>query len=508
VSAAAARPRSLRRTVHGLGLLALFGYAAMTLTSYVQAAALWRTVSAPRAQAFFDGAAEELRQVWPWAAQQLAPERWPADNVAVLAGCSLQLALPTLAYMALLMLLGARRDSADEATFSAIRRWAVGFAVAALPAYPVFTQDFWLSVVWGRMIAAGDNPFHRSFNVADLAGLPLDHFPMTMSYGPLWGLVSGAVMLVAGERVFVAGLLFKLVLLGAWLGCLAAAARINREEAPGQRCLTLATLGWAPVGVGQSLAEGHNDVAMVAFFMLWLALATRRRWEASLALMASVLCKYASAPLFLVECVYLFRRERGEWRRVAGIAVPGLAGLGVMALFYRSPEFFDGLRLINDWHFFRPRDAIDGLGRITGVPLGALAVAVTLIFPLVAVRELLVSLAKPCDENLVKLAVAVMATVLFSVIGHVWPWYLIWGLALAALRPAWWLSRFITGAAIVAPFTLAAWWIHPLSEWRDVVSLGLYAFATLWAALPTLGAWRSYGSEPFMPTTVESGRHV
>ena len=48
---------------------------------------------------------------------------------------------------------------------------------------------------------------------------------------------------------------------------------------------------------------------------------------------------------------------------------------------------------------------------------------------------------------------------MFGAVSHLWPWYLVWGVAFGALLPQWWVSRFIAGVALLIPFTLATWWI-------------------------------------------------
>lgn len=473
--------------VHTLGFIAFLAYSALAAMSYVHAAALWRTQSAPRAQAFFDVLSERVRPASARAAAWLASGTWPADNVWILTQHALVLCVPTVALLLVLGLLARCGHAADATTLGALRRWAVAFAVVSVAAYPVFTQDFWLSALWGRMIAAGDNPYHRPFTEADVAALPLDHFAMPMSYGPLWGLVSAAVMLLtSGSRLMVAAIAFKLVLLGLWLACLAAIGRLTDRLGDADRCRAIAIFGWAPAGVSQTVAEGHNDVAMVVMMLLWLLLLAQHRWQAPIALAASVLCKFASAPLALVEAIELLRKESLWYRRLARIAAPTLLGLAVMALFYRSPNFFDGIFLINEWHFLQPRDAVAAIGQAIGLSMTPVAGIVTLAFPTLAAYRLLVSYRQPSFDNQLKAALAIMAATLFAALAHIWAWYLIWGLALAVLVPSWWLARFVVAVSLLIPFTLATWWIEGLDSRRDLVALALYILAGLWCAAPLL----------------------
>lgn len=477
----------LRAAVHTLGFVAFLAYGTLTAMSYVHAAALWRTQDAPRAQAFFDVLSERVRPASARAAAWLAAGTWPADNIWILTQHALVLSVPTVALVLVLGLLARRGQDADAATLVALRRWAVAFALVSVAAYPVFTQDFWLSALWGRMIAAGDNPYHRLFTEADVAALPLDHFAMPMSYGPLWGLVSAAVMLLtSGSRLMATAIAFKLVLLGLWLGCLAAVGTLTVRLAEADRCRAIAIFGWAPAGVSQTVAEGHNDVAMVLMVLLWLVLLAQDRWQAPVALAASVLCKFASAPLALVEVIELWRKQSPWSRRLARIGAPTLLGLAVMALFYRSPSFFDGIFLINEWHFLQPRDAVGAIGQAIGLSLTPVAGLVTLAFPAHAAYRLFASYRQPSLDNQLKAALAIMAAILFAAVAHVWPWYLLWGLALAVLVPSWWLARFVVAVSLLIPFTLATWWIEALDSRRDLVALGLYVLAGLWCAAPLL----------------------
>lgn len=475
-------PATPRGRVHALGAIALVAYASMTALSFVQAAALWRHEPAPRTQAFFEALSAQIHPVLPFASGWLLDSgpfesTWPSVLAYWIA-----LAVVSAAVLALVLSLLHRPEPAGPGLPRLLLQWSYGFAGICALAFPVFTQDFWLSAVWGRMIAAGLNPYHTLFTPESLAGLPLDHFPMPMSYGPLWGLVSGGIMLIAGDSALLAAVLFKAVIAVAWIGSLHLVYRLTEGLSQDQRCLAIAVFGWTPAGVSQSLAEGHNDVAMVALALLWLFQLIRGRSEAPIALAASVLCKYVTAPLFLIDMIHALRHEKIGWRRyVLRLALPALFGLATMALFYRSPEFFDGVRLLGTWYFLQPRDAVQAFELTLGVPLLPLALAVTALFPAYAAYTAWTAWTEPTTERLLQAALAVMSCVLFTAVSHLWPWYVIWALALAALLPSWWLSRFIIGVAVMSPFTLGFWWIEAFANYREAVAFAMYASAILWA---------------------------
>ena len=297
------------------------------------------------------------------------------------------LAVVSAAVLALVLSLLHRPEPAGPGLPRLLLQWSYGFAGVCALAFPVFTQDLWLSAVWGRMIAAGVNPFHTLFTPELLVGLPLDHFPMPMSYGPLWGLVSAASH--AGRRRAASS----------WPSCSSRRCSPPPGSAPctssaaspracrrSRRCLAILLFGWAPAGVSQSLAEGHNDIAMVALALLWLyRLHARPAGRRRLPWPRPALCKYVTAPLCVIDALYALGPEKIGWGRYALRLAPAAAlGLATMALFYRSSEFFDGVRLVGTWYFLQPRDAVQAVELALGVSLLPLALAVTALFPVYA----------------------------------------------------------------------------------------------------------------------------
>jgi alpha-1,6-mannosyltransferase len=475
------RPAGLHWHAHALGSVALAGYTAMTVLSSVQAASLWRHETAPKTQAFFEAVSAQLHPIAPAVAGWFRGEP-PFDTAwSIVVSYWMGLAVVTVAALALILSLLHRPHLAGPGLPKLLLQWSFAFAGVCALAFPVFTQDLWLSAAWGRMIVAGVNPFHTLFTPESLIGLPLDHFPMPMSYGPLWGLVSAAVMLIAGENTLLTALLFKAIIAAAWIGALCLVYRLTEGLPQHYRCIAIAVFGWIPAGVSQAVAEGHNDIAMVALALLWLFWLTRGKAQAPIALVASILCKYVTAPLFLIDALWVLRHERIGWRRYAmRLTIPAVFGLTTMALFYRSPEFFDGVRLVGAWYFLQPRDAVQAVELLLGISLGPLTLAATIVFPIYAAYVTWTAWNEPTTERLLQAALAVMSAVLFGAVSHLWAWYVVWALALAVLMPSWWLARFIIGVAILSPFTLGFWWIEPFANHHEMVALAMYAFAVLW----------------------------
>ena len=126
-------------------------------------------------------------------------------------------------------------------------------------------------------------------------------------------------------------------------------------------------------------------------------------------------------------------------------------------------------------------------GTVSGLPLSYLGIGISFVLPFIALHRFVAAWRDPSIEALIDFAIAVMAAVLFGGVAHVWPWYLVWALALAALNPAWWLSRFVIAVSIAFPFLLVTWWIAPLDDVRDLIGFTIYAAAALRAASGQIG---------------------
>ena len=467
---------SFRRTVDRLGVVACAAYAVVAVLSYGQVTILWSLPDFPNAIAYFTQVAGEpaiasIRDFFggPWG---VLITRWVPVTIAASTAVTL------------LIMLGRNRREADDEVADAILRWSMVFAGICFFAYPVFTQDFWLSAIWGEMVVSGTNPYQHKFTPEMIQALPLDHFPMTMSYGPFWAVISAAVMAIAGNSLIVAALIFKAILLAAWCGTIILVDRLVRQVAPDNRAFALTVVGWLPVGVLETVAEGHNDIALVFPALVWLALLLRGNAKAPIALAASVLCKYTTAPFFLIDFLHCLKGQRMSLGAYVSRGVPAaIFGILVMAIFYRGASFFDGARLVDSWHFMQPSDAYlaitDFLGG-WGEPLENLFLT---IFPGIALYQLAVYWKQSDTEQLFRLTLASICAISFAAIGHVWSWYLVWMLPLAALVPGWWLARFIVGMTLAAPFLPLLWWVPEVEEYKNVAALVLYLAATGWTIL-------------------------
>ena len=198
--------------------------------------------------------------------------------------------------------------------------------------------------------------------------------------------------MIAWNNAIAMGLLFKVLIAAAWLWALVLVDRIQRDKSMRERCLAIVLFGWIPLGVSQSIAEGHNDIVMIAPALLWFLLLLRKSRWAPIGLGASVLCKYATAPLFLIDLIHAFRRERLTILQYAWRMSVGAARFPLPGVVFRSMSFFDGVRVVSEWYFLRPSEAVSGLEQLVGLPLFPLHLVALAAFPVIAIYCLAVSI--------------------------------------------------------------------------------------------------------------------
>lgn len=409
--------------------------------------------------------------------------------------------LSSLIFIVLLILISRYRDEISDAVPGLLFRWSVVFVCIGAVAIPMFAQDFWLSIGWGRMVAAGSNPYHADLTLEFAKNLPLDYFGGRMTYGPLWALISGAIAFIAGGNVLVEAVLFKLLIASALIGSIYLIWKLLEGYSLFHQCLGLVIAGWMPVAMTEIAGDGHNDIVMVFLLLLWLYFLRRGEvMAATLALAASALVKYVTAPLFLLEILYVYFSLRRPFRT---FFAPLLAAAGLMlfvfGIFYRSPDFFSAASAMRDWHFFTPRDAVASVSGLMGVSrrLQYIPQAIFVLFALYGIFRYV----KERTNDAFHLSVlAVLSAILYTALGHIWPWFMLWVLPLSALVPGSALSRWNIGVALAFPFALIALQFTDRSGfWRwDVPGICVFAFALLWLAAST--QWRPVSEAASRPS--------
>lgn len=315
-------------------------------------------------------------------------------------------------------------------------------AVALLAMYPPAAADMfhyhadartlWIHGENPLTTAPGAFPYPIAYSWAD----------QPSPYGPLWALLSGIPTLPAGDHTVAALLGFKLLAAASLLGCAAVIWLIVRRTRPGDEALAVLLFAWNPYVLLRVVGNGHNDLVMMLFVLLALAFMHRQRWTWALAMLVlSIMVKYVSLLLLPPFLVYAWYHTHGsplqraiEVARSLGVA--SLVGIALFAPFWEGPSTFDTIR--------------GEAGKlITSTPIalaviadGAAATEESMRRNVDVLRIAFVLAAIPLvwvgRRDVGRLAAAsMMILLLYLILAAGWyrPWYMLWPVAIAALRP-------------------------------------------------------------------------
>ncbi|MGH7658873.1 MAG: hypothetical protein ACREL6_11625, partial [Gemmatimonadales bacterium] len=247
--------------------------------------------------------------------------------------------------------------------------------------------------------------------------------------------------------------------------------------------------GWMPMSVGYSVREGHNDIFMVAGLTLWLYLVSRRKHLLSpLALAASVLIKYVTAPLVILELVSAWRNRVRAGRYLAVGLGCLAAGLLLFMPFFRGMDMFESATKMRGWVFWTPAIFIRDLAGYAGINL----LAGEIIYPVTAalLGVLAWSAWRWWRDNsfpsLLTLVLSFLTLSLFALLGHVWPWFAIWLLPAAALTWRTHLGRVVLAFCFLVPVLNQSWYLANDWSLRPVLGIALYGGTAMLFVLLTL----------------------
>jgi hypothetical protein len=405
--------------------------------------------------------------------------------------------------------------------------------------YPVNAIDVFLYAARSRLLTSyGANPS---------AALPSDYAAdawaryMTPEwaahaspYGPLWNLVAAPVTALAGDRMLLAVLGFKMLMAACLLaGGWAIARALIAAGRPQDAAVGALMYMWNPLVLWEGVGNGHNDALLMLFVLLALWAWAKRtrtgdrgprtedeesRSEDQAAklntgrpaigppssvfgrsmlviplLVVAALVKYVTLPLIPLAAVALWGRA-GEWgerlRLLAGSTLLSLLALAV-ALF----PFYDLGAL---WSSVASQGSV-----VYASPAAAALALLDNSYPGTAIRPWLLLLGAGIalivwayqlgalsrrPERLPGACFEVLFVILLLATPNLRPWYVIWLAGLAALLPWGWpawraIAWSISGLASYAFFIwIEAWWQpgYDLTQLAGAIVLaGPPAFVTL-----------------------------
>ena len=333
------------------------------------------------------------------------------------------------------------------------------FALILLSMYPPTAVDIFhyqasVRVLWVH----GGNPLTVS----------PDHFPYPIGYswagqpapyGPLWPILAAPAALLPGDH-FVAGLYaFKLIAAASLLGCAVMVWRIVALTRPGQQALAVVLFAWNPFVLLRVVGNGHNDLVMMLFLLVSLELTLRRRWQwAFVALACSALVKYVSLLAGPPLLIYLWTHAEGDTRtklRTAAEAL-GMAAFTVVIVFaplWEGLSTFDTVRG-EAQKMITSTPILIGilLSGPPGNPETADQVRTVLRIVFMGIALLLTWQARRSFDHLVMAVFTILFLYLLLPTGWFRPWYMLWPVTIAALRPRSWLAPCLVAITLFGAF--------------------------------------------------------
>jgi alpha-1,6-mannosyltransferase len=287
------------------------------------------------------------------------------------------------------------------------------------------------------------------------------------AYGPLWFLSTLPAVVAGGNSLYRNIVAYKALPFASELISLGLSVLIMRRIAPRKIAAAIVCFGWNPLVLWEIAGNGHNDIVMMTFALLAILLLLTHRWPLAFpALACSVLVKYISLVLLPVFVLWIFwRHGLRAWRPLAAGALAAIAVVvGVFLPFWRGSQTLAPLREQPNYFIFSPASAALGMAgddlantsRVVHVK--EVMTAAFAVLYLAALTRL-----RPDPASLVRTCVEVIFLLLVLIVWWFWPWYVIWGLALAALLPG-------SGhARLFIIFSASAMLVYTSSVWRELV---------------------------------------
>lgn len=312
--------------------------------------------------------------------------------------------------------------------------WALLFRVSLLWVTPGFLSDDMYRYLWDGLVQrSGINPYQHPPEATELAFLRDESiFPSINRKEALTIYPPGAQLFFRLMAWSWPGSLvgMKGAILFADASTIALLLLLLRQlDVTRSRVLLYA---WNPLVVAELGLSGHLDGVMIPFLLLAFFLTlTQRPWQAGLALGAATLIKLY--PAILLPVLYRKRHWHMLGAFLAMVAAGYLLYLGAWnRIFgylpqYLGPEEENNLSLRGMLMYL--------LGLVTDEPHRAVLGLTSVIFLLVMLQCLRSTQKAP--QEVISWGVSMIALYLLLVSPSVYPWYLIWLLALTSLTQTW-----------------------------------------------------------------------
>ena len=203
----------------------------------------------------------------------------------------------------------------------------IASAVILTFSYNAFSYDFFNYLFDAKIVTQ----YHQNPYVQKALDYPQDPMLSFMHwthrvfpYGPLWLVLTVPLSFVGLNLFLPTFFLFKLLMLGGFVGSLYFVGKILKKISPEREVFGLLFFGLNPLLLIESLTSAHLDIVMM-FFALWAfyLLISKRYFLAWILLIVSIGIKFASGflvPVFLVV-PFLQNSKKISWPMIVGCSV-------------------------------------------------------------------------------------------------------------------------------------------------------------------------------------------
>lgn len=221
----------------------------------------------------------------------------------------------------------------------------VAFIAIFLFVAPFDAADIYDNIMHGRILGIHHaNPFQQV-----IAAYPDDPFyeyaawkRARSAYGPLWESLAGITARIAGDGIIANVLAFKFLPGLFHIAIVALVVLHTKYESPKQSLSGALLVGWNPMVLYETWGNGHNDTAMVFWFLAAAWFISRRRFTlAALSIVSGGLIKFL--PILLIPAVLLIAWRSLDTLRARSLFLVKTGAFSATAIFALYYPFWNGL---------------------------------------------------------------------------------------------------------------------------------------------------------------------
>jgi hypothetical protein len=364
--------------------------------------------------------------------------------------------------------------------------FAVLFQLIVFFSYPVLSTDIFSYIFSDRVFTEyGQNIWKVIPNTfsEDPYWLLSDWKDQTKVYGAVNQVIYLPAAIIGGENLLLTVALYKLTAVLFAIATLFIFVKLieNRSEKDQSQAIKL--LFWNPLFVLEIAGSGHNDIAMIFFFMVCLLLYWKKQWLwAGVTLALSVQIKLITA-VFLIFVVVDFLRKK-EWKAVlefgAGFGVINLLAFWYMQVspldflsrvMYNNTVYWQSLPSLVHKFWENEKSLFTPLMGMTGLTL------------------IIYQWKKKLEPVLVTVLFLLAYLLFFS--AAYWNWYVLWVLVLVPFIKMKWLRVMILAFSFTSLFAYPLLWVSLRFGYSNILWSFVY-YAWIFAVPMVVGYVSKY----------------